>query len=212
MQQTATWIYSEGSQEIGSGSLALFYRIVYVHDVFGSVAEEWNDCSDLTRIAMFWRYGGLAKSEVLNALATTTRMDLDDINYRRLCDCIQVSLAGLNHMVRPARIEILFCELSMPERYLACEIIPGRALTPLRTKQPCPSFQQLQGYPLKHCHPDEKYAMTFELRHEHFLIRQMKENGKKSPLPCKLVLPLHMHAITQIVFQLELNMTSSELL
>ena len=124
--------HSEGSQKIGSGSLALFYRVVYVHDVFGSVAEEWNDCSDLTRIAMFWRYGGLARSEVLNALATTARMDLDDINYRRLCDCIQVSLAALNHMEKYTRVEILFCELSMLERYLACEIIWGRAL---RTKQ-----------------------------------------------------------------------------
>ena len=122
---------------------------------------------------MVWRFGdSLARSEVLNALATTTRMDLDDINYRRLCDCIQVSLAGLNHMVKPARIEILFCELSMPERYLACELIWGRAL---RTKQPCPSFQQLQGYPLKHCHPEEKSAMIHELAHEHFLTEDERQ-------------------------------------
>ena len=55
---------------------------------------------------------------------------------------------------------------------MACEVIWGRAL---RTKQPCPSFQQLQGYPLKHCHPDAKYAMTFELEHEHFLTAEERK-------------------------------------
>ena len=99
-------------------------------------------------------------------------MDLDDIDYRRLCDCIQVSLAALNHMARATQVEILFCELSMPERYLACEIIWGRAL---RTKQPCPSFQQLQGYPLKHCHPEEKSAMIYELANEHFLTEDERQ-------------------------------------
>ena len=142
------------------------YGVVYVHDMFGSVSEEWNDCSDLTRIAMFWRYGGLARSEVLNALATTAQTDLDDVNYKRLCDCIQVSLAALNHMAKATRFEILFCELSMPERYLACEIIWGRAL---RKKNRCASFQQREGYPLTSCNSDEKYAMIYELDHEPFL-------------------------------------------
>jgi hypothetical protein len=31
--------YLEGSHKIGSGSLALLYRVVYVHDVFGSISE-----------------------------------------------------------------------------------------------------------------------------------------------------------------------------
>ena len=45
----------------------------------------------------------------------------------------------------------------------------------MRTKQQCPSFQQLEGYPLKSCHSDEKYAMIYELDHEQFLTEEERK-------------------------------------